>query len=1419
VLASAAAADDRAELLAEAAALRQDAAALDDAWLRMTGWLKAPGETVEALDLTLKKAVVGKDLQVRLYRVGKTVVRGMAWAPDWNSEVHTVDSGDLAVDDNGGKARISGKLHVRLAYDGSVPLEGTDFDAWFTLDGILAGGKLTGQFSSVVPEGKKADIPTVSGQLTGVQVTSAAALQRPAGIPQPKLDQWGGDAIIQMGNRLSQLAEDTYQGVRAIVIAAANGLPYADAWKQVVPVQPWFKDAPPTKDAPSPKKGKKKEKNPSLDDLEMGGKGKDDLGGVLDVLSDIGAKDAPITPRMLDDLKAMRKRVGTLLQWVTAREKAGRDPSTFKHPTAQDPGDPLFHPWYQTVQPLELEGNVHVLPRDAGGPGRQHWAPIRQWNVIGPFPVEDWRAFSQTSEYGNPGPAIPWTSLTPGLPAVVADVSTRFRADPFPGPGGASRYKGPEILQWTATAAYDEFGGVAPPYQAKRNPHYGQNRFPPGYSKGHAGMDFGAYLAEAEVKAAADVVLWAAVGLQARGMLWVNDQLIWAGPDDWRKHWLIDGGRSPTDHRAESVALVKLPLKQGVNRLRIRCEVGYASQFWWMRLCTRGAPGDKAASEALLQRAAEATAKLPPAIQGFGLRGDATGIFDAQPPVAWNLKERQNIAWYRALPYWSNASPVLAGDRVFVMVEPDRLYCLSKSDGSILWERTCNAISTLPEAERARGQALYDAWWSLRQKRDAIPAVVLKPDNWLERSLTYYWNDTGGSGPEEDERAGASPELLALLDKRDALLSSPNVEEIQGELNAVLTGIDKARKVARASDPSVIAAHETVKELGQAWGSLIKFLSEKFGVSGPEGYWSDLDGYQFATPVTDGKRIWVKTGFGALACFDMDGNEVYRVAHRGLGSGSATIPSPLLIDGTIVMPLRRLNPESRQGTWQVVAFDAQTGKELWAVPTTVVAWGACSPTALRLSNGTESMPVIITATGHMLRVEDGHTLAAAMQLMNDCGSIATQGGQVAFTGTTPMTVVRPVMIDRDTVGFKPLWRRGDSAQYGSAGLADGLVYTDHGRGGVRFRGGPSEGWGSMRRFRVADGIEIGDVPLMRKGGNFWSIPTISREYIYFYGGDTMFAQVGNKQPMSMAVVERGAEGDLVAVNAVERSYSAAVMEGDRLYMRGYQGIWCVAYTGDEGRAYEARHVAETLLDQVAARRPRPTTAAPKATTSLEQRSAHQRTKLDSGLAPASWHHAGPFPAGSLPPIRDECRDASRWINRGASAAGTGWKLVAFSPKHFPNSKATKSVVDMETFTLVNRQRQRVVDLALAMKLEPGTVHYLYAELENERDRVMMFTLGLAGAKAWVNGVALADGDRCQLPRGSVTLLVEITVDALATKETVTLAPCFWDADDPGASEKAWVDFVTRHRGQLQRAVDLAPDSVEGRRAKSVLEQL
>ena len=85
------------------------------------------------------------------------------------------------------------------------------------------------------------------------------------------------------------------------------------------------------------------------------------------------------------------------------------------------------------------------------------------------------------------------------------------------------------------------------------------------------------------------------------------------------------------------------------------------------------------------------------------------------------------------------------------------------------------------------------------------------------------------------------------------------------------------------------------------------------------------------SPVTDGKHVWVVTGTGAVAAFDMEGNEAWKrnlqddYGRFGLMWGYAS--SPLLYNGTLIIEV--LHGYRTDDPSYIVAFNGATGEEVW----------------------------------------------------------------------------------------------------------------------------------------------------------------------------------------------------------------------------------------------------------------------------------------------------------------------------------------------------------------------------------------------------------------------------------------------------------------------------------------------------------
>jgi outer membrane protein assembly factor BamB len=84
-----------------------------------------------------------------------------------------------------------------------------------------------------------------------------------------------------------------------------------------------------------------------------------------------------------------------------------------------------------------------------------------------------------------------------------------------------------------------------------------------------------------------------------------------------------------------------------------------------------------------------------------GWRTDGRGNYpEAEPPTRFS--ETEGVVWAAPMPAWSNASPVVLPDRIFVCAEPDLLIAVNKEDGKILWQKASPIGEALISEEAAR---------------------------------------------------------------------------------------------------------------------------------------------------------------------------------------------------------------------------------------------------------------------------------------------------------------------------------------------------------------------------------------------------------------------------------------------------------------------------------------------------------------------------------------------------------------------------------------------------------------------------------------------------------------------------------------------------------------------------------------------
>lgn len=241
------------------------------------------------------------------------------------------------------------------------------------------------------------------------------------------------------------------------------------------------------------------------------------------------------------------------------------------------------------------------------------------------------------------------------------------------------------------------------------------------------------------------------------------------------------------------------------------------------------------------------------------------------PDVRYATK---NVRWMAPLPGRSTSTPIVVGDRIFVMCEPDELVCLDKMSGRVQWSAFVNQYEALPPEEK-------------RKK----PAYAAKVDPLVAR-------------------------LRKETDRAKRL-------QLRGEIKKQLLAIDDSRFRLRLSG----------------------HFESHFGIVG----------FTMPTPVSDGKHVWVWSGMGVAACFDLAGKRrwITRIDTPELNYGS----SPALADGVLAVFLNRL-----------YGLDAKTGKQLWEQPRVRYNIGAV------LGGTLAGNPIFLMQRGDVVRPSDGSLL-------------------------------------------------------------------------------------------------------------------------------------------------------------------------------------------------------------------------------------------------------------------------------------------------------------------------------------------------------------------------------------------------------------------------------------------------------------
>jgi outer membrane protein assembly factor BamB len=301
--------------------------------------------------------------------------------------------------------------------------------------------------------------------------------------------------------------------------------------------------------------------------------------------------------------------------------------------------------------------------------------------------------------------------------------------------------------------------------------------------------------------------------------------------------------------------------------------------------------------------------------------------------------------------------------------------------------------------------------------------------------------------------------------------------------------------------------------------------------------------YASETPVTDGKYVFAYFGTEGLACFDFDGNLLWKkdLGDWKMANKWGTASSPVLYKDSVIVQ----NDNDDQS--YIAAFEKATGKELWRTEREEKSSWA-TPTVFETESGDE----LVTNASGAVRSYDPKTGKLKWEIGEKSSSIAipvpvmAHGLMYITSGyvmdkTRPIVAIKPgasgqLNVRGEEKSDHVAWFEPQGGSYNPSPVVYGdYMYVLYDRG-------------FMSCYEAKTGKPVYDKERFGRGGQeFTASPVASGGKLYCLSEDGV-----------MFVVQAGPEFKILEKNSIDEVCMAtpALVDG-KIYLRAFKHLYCI----------------------------------------------------------------------------------------------------------------------------------------------------------------------------------------------------------------------------------------------------------------------